>query len=125
LAYGAYGLLGEYVTTTKSAEVNNVATGKLSSWMLGANYKTGLYNIPTTFQLSYSATENMQNLPYALPGEANGTINTVGTSVKNQWLASVEGEVLTNFFVGPEFDYSELYTGQKTYAVTLDMNALF
>jgi hypothetical protein len=105
--------------------VNNVATGKLSSWMLGANYKTGLYNIPTTFQLSYSATENMQNLPYALPGEANGTINTVGTSVKNQWLASVEGEVLTNFFVGPEFDYSELYTGQKTYAVTLDMNALF
>lgn len=99
--------------------------GALSPWIVGGTHKNTYQNIPTQLQLSYSQTENMQNIPMTLPGDVDSGIKTAGTSIKSSWLASVEGETFTNVYIGPELAYEELYNKTHTFTITLDLNAYF
>ncbi|MDO8954584.1 MAG: LbtU family siderophore porin [Gammaproteobacteria bacterium] len=120
---GSISLLGEFVTTSRSAMANNVSVGKPSVWMLGTVYKYAILNKPTQFQLSFSQTKNMQNVQ--LPATANFAQNLKITGIKSEWLASITPEMWTNTYIGPEFVYDHLYSQTNTWTLSLDATAYF
>jgi len=115
--------LGELVATTANATINSQVVGKPSVWMLGTVYKHQILNKPTQFQLSYSQTRNMQTIQ--LPTAANYMQNLKITGIKSEWLASITPEVFNNLYIGPEFDYNHLYTGNNTWTLTVDATGYF
>ncbi len=119
-----FSVIGEYVSTLRSVNNNDVNVGTISSWMLGTVGKFALMSIPYNWQLSYSATRNLQNVPMALDGDYQQ--NYKYASIKNEWLASIQGEYWQNVYLGPELDYDDLYNNAgHTYTLTFDATAYF
>jgi hypothetical protein len=118
-----FSLLWEYNKTSTSANVNNQAIGKPSVWMLATVYKHVLFKRPVQYQLSFSQSKNMQNIPLALA--ANYAQNLNATGIKTEWLASVVSEVWKNTYIGPELDYDHMYAGNNTWTLTMDATAYF
>ncbi len=130
VAYGHYNLLGEYNFTERGANNNNgTSTGPMGSWNIAASYASLYWNIPTNFQVSYSATENMQNIPTPLWGMANvgpqsqTTDNNAG--VQHNWIVSMSNTFFPNVIASPEYQYSTLYNGTHTWTLTYDLSAYF
>ncbi len=128
LSYGEYGVTSEYVTSAQNVNkgTSTTSNGKLDAWMVSADYTPVVRNIPITAQVSYSATDNMANVPMPLDGAIASDFDTTpGNGMRNQWLTSVTGEVYTNVYVGPEFQYAKLYSDKDTWTTTLDASAFF
>ncbi len=120
----ALSLIGEYVSTTDSATIDHQARGDLSSWVLGVNGGFECLSAPYFWQMSYSATHNMQNIATPLDGNfQNGLKTSIG--FQHQWIGSLQGEYWNNVYIGPELTYGTLYNGQNTYSAILDMTAYF
>lgn len=120
----ALSLIGEYVSTINGATIAREARGDLSSWVLGVNGGFECFSSPYFWQMSYSATHNMQNIATPLDGNfQNGLKTSVG--LQHQWIGSLQGEYWTNVYLGPELTYGTLYNGQNTYSAILDMTAYF
>lgn len=117
-------LLGEYVTTLHGATEAGSQVGDMSVWMLGEQSKFKVYQIPTVFQLSYSATKNMQSIPMVYNANIPANLHTA-VGVQHQWLTSIDSEFWNNVWIGPEFVTAKLYTGQYSYTGTLDATAYF
>jgi hypothetical protein len=116
-------LLAEYLTTSRSAIANNQSIGKPSVWMIGTVYKHAMLNWPTQFQLSFSQSQNMQNIP--LPIAVNFSQNLKATGIKTEWLASVVSQVWSNTYLGPELDYDHMYAGTHNWTLSMDATAYF
>lgn len=114
-------LLGEYASTIHGAQSLGQNVGLMNAWMLGEQSTFKSYGIPFTFQISYSATDNMNNVPMPFAGAIAMNLKTA-TGIKNQWLTSIDGEFWKNIYIGPEFDYQHLYTGQNSLTSTLDVS---
>ncbi len=130
VAYGHYNLLGEYDFTERGANnQNGTSTGPMGAWNIAAGYGTLFWNIPTNFQVSYSATENMENISTPLWGMANvgpqsqTTDNNAG--VQHNWIVSMSNQFFTNVYLSPEYQYSTLYNGTHTWTLTYDLSAYF
>lgn len=114
--------LSEFVTTGHGAQSLGQHVGTMNAWMLGEQSKLKIRGIYTQFQLSYSKTDNMNNIPMPFAGDIAQNLKTA-VGIQHQWLGSVTGEFWNNIFIGPEFDYQHLYTGQRAYTTTLDVTA--
>jgi hypothetical protein len=128
VAYGVYGLNAEANLTQTGAEsLNGQATGQMSAWNLAGTYSPTLWNIPTTFTLSYSATHNMQDISFPLNGMANNPQETQmgdhDSGMAHQWLIAMSNEFVTNVYMSPEFAYATLYNGTNTWSLTYDITA--
>ncbi len=121
----ALGLSAEWVTTTGSATLNNVSTGKMSSWQTTGTYSLPIMGANTLFGLGYSQTTNMQNVPLSANGAITATTTPSITGAKHEWLLYATSEVLNNFYVGPEYSNIKLYNGQSTWTGTLDLSLYF
>lgn len=117
-------LLGEYVSTTRGATSIGQNTGAMSAWMVGEQSTFKVHQIPTKFQLSYSQTNNMNNLQMTYNADIPQNLVT-NAGIKSQWLTSIQGEFFPNVWVGPEFVTAHLYSSQNSYTGTLDMTAYF
>ena len=118
-------VIGEYVSTVNSAYSNNVNVGIMSAWMLGTAGKFSALGTPYQWQVSYSQTQNMQNIPMPLDGDYQANLKSA-VGFKNQWLGSLQGEFWQNVFIGPEVGYDTLYNSAgHTYTLTLDATAYF
>lgn len=118
------GVAAEWDSTTTSPFFRGTPTGKLQAWTITGNYTTVLFNMNTTFALDYSATINMQFVPFPLAG----AVNTSGESVigaQNQWLGYAQSEVFKNIYLGPEFAWMRLYNGEHTWESTVDLSVYF
>ena len=111
----------EWIGTTNSALVRNIATGIMQAWTLTSSYTMPMLGKATTFSIDYSATVNMQFVPLQLPGAINQpSFNFLG--IKNQWIAYVQSEVVTNVYVGPEFSWLQMYNGAHAWESALDLS---
>lgn len=117
-------LLGEYVTTLRSTLNQGQSIGKISAWSLGTTGTFPAMNTPYYWQLAYSATNNMQNVPMPLDGNFSQSLKT-SVGFKHQWLGSIQGQYWKNVYLGPEVSYGTLYSNQHTYTVTMDATAYF
>ena len=128
---GAVSVFGEYnrsqrgaeITTTTAGNLGN--TGVMSAWVVATAYKHPIFNKPTTFSVSYSGTHNMANIPMGVSGAANSAIDAP-QGFKSDWIASISNEILTNIYLGPEWQYGTLYNNAgHTWTGTLDISAYF
>lgn len=117
-------VLGEYATTLRASTDEDQSIGKLSAWMLGTAGKFAFENTPYNWQISYSKTANMQNIPMPFDGNFADNLKSA-TGFKNQWLGSIQGEYWKNAYIGPELGYDKLYSNAHTYTLTLDATAYF
>lgn len=117
-------LLGEYVTTADGATEAGQSVGPMSVWMLGEQSKFKIDQYPTVFQISYSATKNMQSIPMIYNGDIPQNLYTA-VGIQHQWLTSLDTEFWKNVWVGPELVTAKLYTGQHSYTGNLDCTAYF
>lgn len=131
VGYGLYTLFGEFdITQTNSTNLNGSSTGKMSAWDIAFDYAPVLWNIPTTFQISYSATNNMNNVSAGLSGmivQAPQTMGTTDTNagMQHEWLLSMSNQFFKNVFFSPEYQYATLYNGTHTWTLTYDISAYF
>ena len=128
IGYNDLTLMAEYAATTKSAtNLNGTSTGIMSSWMTTLNYAPTLWGQTTIFSIGYSASQNMQNVPYSLSAayHQGPPLTTFSESFKNQWIAFIQRPIYTNVFVSPEFDYAKTYNGLHTWTTTIDISAYF
>ena len=130
LAYGHYNLNGEYDFTERGASnLNGTNTGPLGAWNVAAGYGTLFWNIPTNFQVGYSATHNMNNVPTQLWGMANvgpqSQTSDSNAGVQHNWLVSMTNQFFPNVYMSPEYQYSTLYNGTHTWTLTYDISAYF
>lgn len=116
-------VFGEYISTTQSALDDHRSTGNLSAWLLGSEYRFHILQYWTHFQLSYSQTQNMQDVNLPLAG--NYALNLKTKGIKSEWLTSIEPEVWHNVYVGPEFDFNRMYAGTSTWVLSMDFTAYF
>ena len=119
-----FSLLGEFVSTTQGAEELGQSVGPMNAWMLGEQSNFKIYGVPTAFQVSYSASTNMSQVPMSFGGNIGGNLKTA-SGIQHQWLSSITGELWKNVYIGPEFLAASLYNGQHSYSTTLDVNAYF
>lgn len=117
-------LLGEYAAVTRAVMTNNGNIDNPNSWMLGLTGQTALFTSPYTWQVSYSKTTNMQNVPMPLAGDYQNALKT-NMGFKSQWIGSIQGEYWQNTYIGPELTYGYLYNNAHTYSATLDLTAYF
>lgn len=131
VGYGLYTLFGEWNTTaTNASNQNGSSTGKMSAWDIAFDYAPTLWNIPTTFQISYSATHNMNNVSGFLSGmivQAPQTMGTTDTNagMQHDWILSMSNQFFKNVFFSPEYQYATLYNGTHTWTLTYDVSAYF
>ncbi|MCX7123810.1 MAG: FlxA-like family protein [Gammaproteobacteria bacterium] len=130
IAYGHYNLNGEYDFTERGASnLNGSNTGPMGAWNIAAGYGTLFWNIPTNFQLGYSATHNMSNIPAQLWGMDTASVQTQtsdnNAGVQHNWLVSMTNQFFPNVYMSPEYQYSTLYNGTHTWTLTYDISAYF
>lgn len=117
----------EYDSTTSAAtNLNGSSTGVMSSWMTTLNYAPVIKGQVTIFSVGYSQSKNMANVPYTVSGMFKSLPATgLGQGFKQQWIAFVQRPIVTNVYLGPEFDYAKTYNGYHTWTGTLDLSAYF
>lgn len=119
------GLFAEYDRAQRKATTLSTSNGIPASWVTSISYGHPLYNdIPATFSLSYSGTQNMENIPLGLSGDANGSV-TASAGLRSSYIASVSIEPITHVYVSPEFEEAITYNHKKTWATTLDITSYF
>ncbi len=128
--YGPVSLNGEFdLTETGATNLNGSDTGKMSAWNIAAGYGIILANIPTYFQVGYSATHNMNNISFPLAGMAYTAAQTQTTDsdegIQHNWLVSMTNHFFNNVYMSPEYQYSTLYNGTHTWTLTYDISAYF
>ncbi len=119
------GLNGEWITTTNSPYVGNTAMGKMKAWNVTANYTLPILTKSTTFGLGYSATQNMENVPLNLNGNAQNGPGATIIGAQGQWLLYGVSEVYNNIYLGPEFSRMKMYNGTYTWESTVDLSVYF
>ncbi|MCX7123991.1 MAG: LbtU family siderophore porin, partial [Gammaproteobacteria bacterium] len=128
VAYGPYGMNGEAALTQSGAQnLNGTETGQMSTWNIAATYDILPWGIPTTLSMGYSATHNMNNIPFVLNGMANNSQSTQSSDnnagMAHQWIAYMSNEFFHNIYMSPEFSYDTLYNGTHTWELTYDITA--
>ncbi len=128
VAYGPFGLNGEFIITqTGATNLNGTGTGQMSTWNVTGTYGLLPFGIPTTLFASYSATHNMQSIAFPLNGMIYQPQTTEVTdsneSMAHQWLIAMSNEFFHNVYMSPEYAYDTLYNGTHTWTLTYDITA--
>lgn len=124
------GLFAEYDRTQRSASYGTDSgatgdTGKMSAWVTSASYNYPLFGKDATYTVTYGRTHNMANIPASLSGDAK-TGPSASKGFKSEWIASGAYELIKNVYLGPEYQYAELYDDAgHTWTATLDVAAYF
>ena len=97
--------------------------GAARSWYIAESYTPTIYGKQTTFNLGFSRTYNMRNVPLPLPG-SGGTLKPA-SGLKYQWVGNVTREVFHDTFLSVEYVYDVTYAQKGSNTINLDLDVYF
>ncbi|MCF6775126.1 DUF3573 domain-containing protein [Thiotrichales bacterium 19X7-9] len=121
LTYDDYGLYAGIASTLFKRDYSNHE--RAGTWYVQGVYSPDLYGIPTTFALSYNGAYHTQNFTGIVNGDAINEIEVTGP--KQEIIAYVQSEVLTNVYLTLEYAWLQTYNNGKGNTITGDATIYF
>ncbi|TNF66394.1 MAG: LbtU family siderophore porin [Gammaproteobacteria bacterium] len=121
LTYDDYGLYAGIASTLFKRDYSDHE--RAGTWYVQGVYSPDLYGIPTTFALSYNGAYHTQNFTGIVNGDAINEIEITGP--KQEVIAYVQSEVLTNVYLTLEYAWLQTYNNGKGNTITGDATIYF